>query len=100
MPELPEVEPIRRVLAARVEGRRIARLRIHDARWCQPLAPEQVVAAVEGSRIEAVRRRGKSFHFELPGDVHLLWHRRMTGPLLFDVREGSFSRPPVVRIDV
>ncbi|MFL5956814.1 MAG: bifunctional DNA-formamidopyrimidine glycosylase/DNA-(apurinic or apyrimidinic site) lyase [Solirubrobacterales bacterium] len=100
MPELPEVETIRRALAPRVEGRRIARLRIHDARWCQPLAPEEVVAAVEGRRIEALRRRGKYFHFELSDDVHLLWHLRMTGTLLYDGRDGSFSRPPVVRVDV
>jgi formamidopyrimidine-DNA glycosylase len=96
MPELPEVETIRRALAPRVEGRRIARLRIHDPRWCQPLAPEEVVAAVEGRRIEALRRRGKYFHFELSDDVHLLWHLRMTGSLLFD----PDPRPPIVRVDV
>src|SRR5215208_2865461 len=100
MPELPEVETIRRALAPRVEGRRIARLRIHDARWCQPLAPQEFVAAVESRRIEALRRRGKYFHFELSDDVHLLWHLRMTGTLLYDGRDGSFSRPPVVRVDV
>ncbi|MFL5835446.1 MAG: bifunctional DNA-formamidopyrimidine glycosylase/DNA-(apurinic or apyrimidinic site) lyase [Solirubrobacteraceae bacterium] len=96
MPELPEVETIRRALAPRVEGRRMARLRIHDARWCQPLAPREVVAAVEGRRIEALRRRGKYFHFELSDDVHLLWHLRMTGTLLYD----PAPRPPVVRVDV
>jgi len=96
MPELPEVETIRRALAPRVERRRVARLRIHDARWCQPVAPDEVVAAVEGRRIEALRRRGKYFHFELSGDVHLLWHLRMTGTLLYDAE----PRPPVVRVDV
>jgi formamidopyrimidine-DNA glycosylase len=96
MPELPEVETIRRHLAPRVEGRRIARLRIHDSRWCQPIAPDEVVAAIEGREIEALRRRGKYFDFALTDDVHLLWHLRMTGTLLYDVD----PRPPIVRVDV
>ena len=96
MPELPEVETIRRHLAPRLEGRRIARLRIHDARWCEPVAPAEVVAALQGRRIEALRRRGKYFDFALSNDVHLLWHLRMTGTLLYD----PAPRPPVVRVDL
>ena len=96
MPELPEVETIRRQLAPRLEGRRIARLAIHDPRWCEPVAPAEVVAAVQGRRIEALRRRGKYFDFALSDDVHLLWHLRMTGTLLYD----PTPRPPVVRVDL
>jgi formamidopyrimidine-DNA glycosylase len=96
MPELPEVETIRRHLAPRLEGRRIARLDIRDSRWCEPTAPAEVVAAVQGRRIEALRRRGKYFDFALSDDVHLLWHLRMTGTLLYD----PAPRPPVVRVDI
>ena len=96
MPELPEVETIRRHLAPRLEGRRIARLDIHDARWCEPVAPAEVVAAVRGRRIEALGRRGKYFDLALSDDVHLLWHLRMTGTLLYDPE----PRPPVVRVDL
>ena len=49
MPELPEVETIRRQLAPLVEGRTLARLHIADPRWCLPLAPEAVVDAVAGT---------------------------------------------------
>ena len=84
MPELPEVETIRRGLAPLVEGRALARLRIDDPRWCAPLAPGEVVAAVEGRRIERLGRRGKYLVFDLAGDVHLLGHLRMTGTLLYD----------------
>ena len=67
MPELPEVETIRRQLAPRLEGRRIVRLAIHDPRWCEPAAPAEVVAAVRAAhrgatpagqvlRLRAVRR--------------------------------------------
>ena len=39
MPELPEVETIRRHLAPHVEGRTLERCEIHDARWCRPPRP-------------------------------------------------------------
>lgn len=84
MPELPEVETIRRGLVPLLEGRTVASLVIHDARWTQPLDPQVVVDAVEGRRIEELRRRGKYLDVVLAGDVHLLIHLRMTGTLLYD----------------
>ena len=50
MPELPEVETIRRHLAPYVEGRILEALEVLDERWCRPLAPEELAAAVEGRR--------------------------------------------------
>jgi formamidopyrimidine-DNA glycosylase len=84
MPELPEVETIRRQLAPHVEGRTIQRLEILDPRWTLPLGPDAVVDAVEGRTIERLGRRGKYFIFELADDVFLLVHLRMTGNLLLD----------------
>jgi formamidopyrimidine-DNA glycosylase len=84
MPELPEVETIRRQLAPHVEGRTIARLEIPDPRWTLPLAPGEVVDAVQGREVERLGRRGKYFIFELTDDVFLLVHLRMTGNLLLD----------------
>jgi formamidopyrimidine-DNA glycosylase len=89
MPELPEVETIRRQLAPHLEGRALARLDILDSRWCQPLAPEAVVDAVQGRRIERLRRRGKYLVFELDDDIFLLLHLRMTGTLLLDPDPGT-----------
>jgi formamidopyrimidine-DNA glycosylase len=84
VPELPEVETIRRSLAPRVEGRRLDALEILDARWTAPLAPDAVRDAVEGRRIDALSRRGKYLIFELEDEVFLLVHLRMTGTLLYD----------------
>ena len=39
MPELPEVETIRRQLAPELEGRRIERAEVLDARWSEPAVP-------------------------------------------------------------
>ena len=82
MPELPEVETIRRHLAPHVEGRTLERLVIHDARWTLPLRPPEVSSAVEGREVERLGRRGKYLVWELEDDVYLMLHLRMTGTLL------------------
>jgi formamidopyrimidine-DNA glycosylase len=89
VPELPEVETIRRQLAPLVEGRVVARLRIADPRWCLPLAPDAVVDAVQGRRVDRLSRRGKYLVWELEGDAFLLMHLRMTGTLLYDPPPGT-----------
>jgi formamidopyrimidine-DNA glycosylase len=89
VPELPEVETIRRQLAPLVEGRVIERLVIADPRWCLPLAPEAVVDAVMGRRVAHLRRRGKYLVWELEDDVFVLMHLRMTGTLLYDPPRGT-----------
>jgi formamidopyrimidine-DNA glycosylase len=63
-----------------------------DARWCEPVAGEEVAAAVEGRRVEALARRGKYLVWELEDDVHLMMHLRMTGTLLLDPPEPPRHR--------
>jgi formamidopyrimidine-DNA glycosylase len=87
MPELPEVETIRRQLAPLVEGRRLERMEILDARWSRPLAPAELAAALEGRRIESLERRGKYLLWRFEGDVFLAQHLRMTGGLLWEPQE-------------
>jgi formamidopyrimidine-DNA glycosylase len=82
MPELPEVETIRRQLAPLVEGRVLARLEILDPRWSRPLAPAELTAAIQGRRIDALRRRGKYLVWSFQDDVFLAQHLRMTGAVL------------------
>jgi formamidopyrimidine-DNA glycosylase len=89
VPELPEVETIRRQLAPLLEGRVLERLEISDPRWCEPLDPVAVREAVEGRRIERLDRRGKYLIWELSEDVFLLGHLRMTGTLLYDPPPGT-----------
>ena len=84
MPELPEVETIRRHLAPHVEGRVLEAIDVLDPRWCRPLAPEELAAAVTGRVVERLSRRGKYLVWELEDEVFLLVHLRMTGTLLLD----------------
>jgi formamidopyrimidine-DNA glycosylase len=96
VPELPEVETVRRQLAPRLEGRTIDDVRVIDARWCDPAPPAEVEAALRGRRIERVWRRGKYIVCELEDDVHLVMHLRMTGN--FFVRPGDARPEPHERV--
>jgi formamidopyrimidine-DNA glycosylase len=87
MPELPEVETIRRHLAPHVEGRRLDAVEIRDPRWSRPLAPAELEAALRGREVERLSRRGKYLIWELSDEVYLLMHLRMTGTLLLDPAE-------------
>jgi formamidopyrimidine-DNA glycosylase len=84
MPELPEVETIRRRLAPHLQGRTISDVEILDPRWTRPVAPEEVAEQLRGATIEEVGRSGKYLLWTLSDDRHLLLHLRMTGSLLFD----------------
>jgi formamidopyrimidine-DNA glycosylase len=96
MPELPEVETIRRQLAPLVEGRRIVRAEILDPRWSRPLAPEELAAALRGRRVIGLGRRGKYLLWELEDDVHLAQHLRMTGSVL----ANPDPEPPHTRVRI
>jgi formamidopyrimidine-DNA glycosylase len=88
MPELPEVETIRRQLEPELRERRIERLEVLDPRWTRPVEPRRVEQQVSGRKIEALRRRGKYLLMELGGGLTLVMHLRMTGNLLL-VDEGD-----------
>jgi formamidopyrimidine-DNA glycosylase len=78
MPELPEVETVRRGLALKMSGRRIlhAELRRPDLR--RPFPPA-LATQLDGARIGALGRRGKYILIELDSDGLLLLHLGMSG---------------------
>ncbi len=92
MPELPEVETVCRQLEPEIEGARIERLDVYDKRWCRPVAPAELEAAVGGRTIEGLGRRGKYLLLGLEGEQTLVMHLRMTGNLIL-VDEGETLDP-------
>jgi formamidopyrimidine-DNA glycosylase len=88
MPELPEVETVRRGLALKMSGRRIlqAELRRPDLRRPFPTA---LAERLDGARIGALSRRGKYILIELDADGLLLLHLGMSGR----VTAGSAALP-------
>ena len=82
MPELPEVETVRRQLEPEVVGRTITEAEVLDERWTRPELPGRVEEALTGHEIESVGRRGKYLVVGLDDDSCLVMHLRMTGNLL------------------
>jgi formamidopyrimidine-DNA glycosylase len=82
MPELPEVESVRRQLEPTLVGRRFERVSIHDPRLVRPYEPAEVAAELEGEQVATVERRGKYLVVRFESGRVLLIHLRMTGSLL------------------
>ena len=82
MPELPEVETVRRILARHVEGRRVERVEVgrHDLR--RPLDGVTLGRVLPGRRLETPRRRGKFLILDTAPPGALLVHLGMSGRLM------------------
>jgi formamidopyrimidine-DNA glycosylase len=82
VPELPEVETVRRRLEPALVGRRFEHVAIDDPRLTRPEDPAEVAAELTGERVEALERRGKYLVVRFESGRVLLIHLRMTGTLL------------------
>jgi formamidopyrimidine-DNA glycosylase len=82
VPELPEVETIRRQIGPELVGRRIESMEVFDERLTRPVRPREVERAVAGRRIESVGRRGKYLLVRIEGGRWLVMHLRMTGNIV------------------
>jgi formamidopyrimidine-DNA glycosylase len=96
MPELPDVEAVRRMLGRRVAGRRIGRVEVLSPGTIRAPAPRLFTRRLSGRRINAVSRRGKYLLFDLQGALPLVVHLRMTGAFVI-VSRGA-PRPRHTRV--
>lgn len=90
MPELPEVETVRRGLAELIIGK-VAAAESHDTEKGFPNAPADVQEFLLGATITDIRRRAKVLMIDLSTGYSLLIHLKMTGQLVFvgDTRFGA-----------
>lgn len=82
MPELPEVETVKRVLEQQLTGCTIAGVKLHRPEIVAHPATEVFVAAVTGAKITGMERRGKYLSILLDSGARIVLHLRMTGCLL------------------
>ena len=93
MPELPEVETVRRGLEPHLEGARLSRVIQNRADLRFPL-PQDFVHRLTGARIDRLSRRAKYLLAELDTGETLVAHLGMTGRFLIGARQpGAFHQP-------
>jgi len=83
MPELPEVETVRRGLAELLPGRVVTQATVFDSPKSFPNAPSDVEQFLYGAHVTAVRRRAKVLMIDLDTRYSLVVHLKMTGQLIF-----------------
>jgi formamidopyrimidine-DNA glycosylase len=79
MPELPEVETVRRGLEAVLVGHSLEHIEILDGRLTAPADPAAVAHELHGAEVRAIGRRGKYLAIGLDDGRTLVSHLRMTG---------------------
>lgn len=87
MPELPEVETVKRILEPQLAGRRITKLTANRPEVIKHPSAEEFERLVTGARIERMGRRGKFLFIFLENGDRILLHLRMTGQLLVTPKE-------------
>jgi formamidopyrimidine-DNA glycosylase len=102
VPELPEVETVRRAIAPVLEGARLDTVEIRDPRLVRPFDPLIIAGALVGERVSEVGRRGKYVIVGFESGRSLLIHLRMTGSLRH-AASGALADDPhtraVLRLD-
>jgi formamidopyrimidine-DNA glycosylase len=90
MPELPEVETVRRGLADHVVGRRIGRATLTGARVARRhvAGPEDLAARIAGATVTRAARRGKYLWLALDDEEALIVHLGMSGQMLVEPAEA------------
>lgn len=91
MPELPEVETVRRGLASAITGWRVDGVEVHHDRVVRRTSRADLIDRLQGRVIMDVYRRGKYLLFSLDSGASFMVHLRMSGQVL--IHETNQERP-------
>ncbi len=89
MPELPEVETLKRELARVLIGREIKEVKIFWPKGVAPLSPALFARKIKGAKIITVDRRAKILLLTLDNNYTLAIHLKMTGQLIYDPQSST-----------
>lgn len=91
MPELPEVETVRRGLSELIVGRKVRMASHIESPKSFPNSPADVTTFLIDSKIINVRRRAKVLLIDLDSEYTLVVHLKMTGQLVFRAKGVAFG---------
>jgi formamidopyrimidine-DNA glycosylase len=98
MPELPEVETIRRTLQPKLLGKQITSGTVLHPRLVQGGTAAAFLNKIQGRSFEAIDRRGKYLLFRLSGGLTLGLHLRMTGQLTVEPASSPLGKAVYLQI--
>ena len=96
MPEMPEVEQVRKTLLPHIKGKTIKKVEVYLDRLIKHPSPQGFISGLTGRAIEDVGRRGKYLVLKTGADQKLIVHLRMTGALM--AQEADKPAPPYAKI--
>ncbi len=101
MPELPEVEVVRRGLAEHVVGRQISRARVTGVRVARrhDAGPDDLAQRLHDVTVTAASRRGKYLWLALDGEDALIVHLGMSGQMLVEPADAPLEKHCHARFD-
>ena len=101
MPELPEVEVVRRGLEDHVVGRHVVRARITGVRVARrhDAGPDDLGARLHDVTVTAASRRGKYLWLALDGEDALIVHLGMSGQMLVEPADAPLEKHCHARFD-
>lgn len=99
MPELPDVEYIRKYFNATSLHKRIDRIHVEDDRILDGVSPAKLRKDLKGTAFEGARRHGKYFLAETSNGTWLAFHFGMTGTLRYYKKERRQSNHERLRFD-
>ena len=92
MPELPEVETVRRVLEPHLLKKTITEVKIHNAQVIAAPSPERFAEGMTGQSVAAFTRRGKFLRLLFDSGDYLTIHLRMTGCLTIEPQTAPIDK--------
>lgn len=87
MPELPEVETVKRVIGPQIKGRLIENVIVNRPEVISHPGAEEFCSKIKGQTISGMERRGKFLMIFLDSGDQIIVHLRMTGCLLLAAPE-------------
>ncbi len=92
MPELPEVETVKRTLEKKLAGLTFESVKLHMPKIVRLPTPEEFADSLTGKKISRLGRRGKYLLLYLSGGYTLVIHLRMTGRLVYTTPEAPLEK--------
>ena len=98
MPELPEVETVRRTLESQVQGKTIASVVLYRPKNVST-SHEEFISSLQGKRILSLGRKGKWLRFHIEGGLVILSHLRMEGKFYFFASPSPKEKHDILYFD-